>query len=92
MSTRSVRLAAAIRRVGAYPVPIQADKTRTEIAVVVEPISAGGARRWNSTTKETSSSRSRGCRREAAESTGDEADTEGTEGAGRPNPPRLDAD
>ena len=38
VGARSVRLAAAIRRVGTYPVPIQFDKDlRTEITVVVEP-------------------------------------------------------
>ncbi|MAB83316.1 MAG: 50S ribosomal protein L9 [Phycisphaerae bacterium] len=38
VGARSVRLAAAIRRVGSYPVPIQFDKDlRTEITVVVEP-------------------------------------------------------
>ena len=38
MGARSVRLAAAIRRIGTYPVPIQFDKDlRTEITVVVEP-------------------------------------------------------
>ena len=37
VGARSVRLAAAIRRVGSYPVPIQFDKDlRTEITVVVE--------------------------------------------------------
>lgn len=38
VGARSVRLAAAIRRIGTYPVPIQFDKDlRTEITVVVEP-------------------------------------------------------
>ena len=38
VGTRSVRLAAALRRIGEYPVPIQFEKDlRTDITVVIEP-------------------------------------------------------
>ena len=83
VGARSVRLAAAIRRVGTYPVPIQFDKDlRTEITVVVEPDQPLEAREemefddeGNLIIKEPAAAAG-----EAAESTGDETGTEGTEG------------